>query len=180
MNQGFILEVSFDVQQISQRLRWNFRLQKQTVPPGTGANTGQLAFECGDTIALAVTGNSHNSLLASLSITQCHLVTRPLINSMHAHLGLAGDYPAPSPFTESAAVADFIGTSGPGEASGTATSMCWTPAIELDCINPGRWEMSLILTAHITLTSDAGEYTAHRVFSFDPECEVGTGIGVAL
>lgn len=179
MGTEYTLEVNFDVQQISQRLKWNFYKGKKPVLPYTGANTGQMVFDCGDTVTLMVTGNSHNSLLKKLAFTQCHLVTYPIINSMHAHLGPPGDYSPPSPFTNTGAVIDLLGTQEPALATGDANAWVWQSPAPQTCVNTGRWEMSLILTADITLNS-TDPYTRRRVFSFDPECEVGTGIGASL
>jgi hypothetical protein len=172
-----VLSVSFDVQQISQRLDWQFTRDGTPVPFGTGANTGLLPFTEGDKFSLIVTGNSHNAVLQSLAITQCHLVCRPILYSKHAHLGSAGSYPPPSPFNGTSAVIDFL-PQGPGaSASGNASAMQWPAPGIFSCNAVGRWEMSLILTAQIALNPSAGPYDTYRVFTFDPECEVGTGLG---
>ena len=171
-----VLTVSFDVQQISQRLDWGFSRDGTSVPPGTGANTGLLPFTTDDDFSLIVNGNSHNAVLQSLAITQCHLVCRPILYSKHAHLGTAGNYPPPSPFNDTSAVIDFL-QQGPGTtARGNSSLMQWNAPGSFPCNVVGRWEMSLILTAQIALNPNAGTYDSHRVFTFDPECEVGTGL----
>jgi hypothetical protein len=172
-----VLTVNFDVQQISQRLDWSFTSGENPVVPGTGANTGLLAFQNGDTFNLVVNGNSHSAVLESLMITQCHLFCRPILHSKHAHLGPAGSYPPPSPFNDTSAVIEFVGPGRAVPALGSARLMQWASQNPLQCNATGRWEVSLILTVQIALTPNAGSYDAHRVFSFDPECEVGTGLG---
>jgi hypothetical protein len=165
------LTVDFDIHQISQRLNWAFEAPDQPpIPPGTGMNTGLIPFKQGDTMTLVVQGNSIDPglpQLESLEIVDAYFITSPILYSKRAHPLQAGEYPAPSPFQGRNAVISV----GGGVASGTPSQMTWQADGALECRNLGRWEASLILTAKIT-TADG---VMHRVFSFDPECEVGTG-----
>jgi hypothetical protein len=165
------LNVEFDVEQDSQRLAWSFNgPQGRIARTGAGVETGLLAFNPGDTVAVSIVANSYSRQLESARIIDCHLITRPVLNSWTEPT--PGQYPLPSPFFgqgSAGAVTSFLPVSG---MSPTASQQSFTGQI-LHVVNPGRWQTSFVMTVAITTT---GGRTTYRVFTFDPECQVSTGV----
>jgi hypothetical protein len=169
------LMVSFDINQESEKLNWSFLdAERRPISKKDGVETGLFVFEAGDTFELNVVAKSYDGQLSNAHIIDCHLITRPIMHSKRVHPKIAGEYPYPSPFFDpdtwiegQGATASF----GGGVASGSPALMSWDSPHKLTCRNEGRWQTSFIMTVAIE-TMGQLEY---RVFSFDPETQVGTG-----
>jgi hypothetical protein len=175
-NNDYFLMVSFDICQESERLDWTFLdAEHQPVQKSTGLETGQFLFEAKDRMRLNVVANSYQETLKGVHIIDCHLINRPVMYSKRGNPDhIAGKYPYPSPFFNPAAMLNGQGATssfGQGAATGTPLRMTWDSDIALTYLNKGRWQMSFIITVAIE-TANGLEY---RVFSFDPEAQVGTG-----
>jgi hypothetical protein len=168
--------VSFDISQESERLDWTILdSEHQPVQKSTGLETGQFMLDVNDTMRLNVVANSYLKQLTSVHIIDCHLIHRPVMFSSRGNPAhLAGKYPYPSPFFNPATMANGQGATfsfGQGQATGTQSQMSWDSDAALTILNRGRWQMSFIMTVAIE-TAKGLEY---RVFSFDPETQVGNG-----
>jgi hypothetical protein len=173
---SYYLKVSFDISQESERLDWTILdSDHQPVKPSTGLETGQFVLDDHDTLRLNVVANSYLEQLSSVHIIDCHLIHRPVMFSRRGNSGhLAGKYPYPSPFFNPATMVNGQGATssfGQGQASGTPSQMSWDSDVAFTILNQGRWQMSFVMTVAIE-TAKGLEY---RVFSFDPETQVGTG-----
>ena len=173
---NYFLMVSFDICQVSEQLNWTFLDSKhEPVEPSKGAETGLFVFKAGDKMRLNVVANSYLEELVGVHIIDCHLINRPILFSKRETPELAGEYPYPSPFFDPAEPINGQGATssfGYGEATGSRMKMSWDSDIELIYRNKGRWDMSFILTVAIERANGRLEY---RVFSFDPEANVGDG-----
>jgi hypothetical protein len=165
-----ILTVVFDIDQDSQLLKWAFTADGQPIS-GDGVETGLLAFQQQDKISLVVHAKSKKGVLKQVEIQDCQMITSPLAITKREDPTRAGEFPAPSPFGAEAAVVSF----GIGIAEGSSTKAVWESGVVMECTNKGRWEMSLVMTTSISRTGDTPIAVERRVFSFDPELEVGTG-----
>ncbi len=173
---SYYLMVSFDICQESERLDWTFLdADHQPVKPATGLETGQFVFDAGDAMRLNVVANSYQGQLTSVHIIDCHLMHRPVMFSKRGNAShLAGTYPYPSPFFNPSTMVNGQGATfsfGQGQALGTPVQMSWDSEAALIIRNQGRWEISFVMTVAIE-TAKGLEY---RVFSFDPEGQVGSG-----
>ncbi|MFC5552079.1 hypothetical protein [Massilia aerilata] len=173
---SYYLRVSFDIGQESERLDWTILdSDHQPVQKSTGLETGQYMLDVNDTLRVNVVANSYLGELSSVHIIDCHLIHRPVMFSSRGNPAhLAGKYPYPSPFFNPATMVNGQGATfsfGQGQASGTQLQMSWDSDAALTILNQGRWQMSFIMTVAIE-TAKGLEY---RVFSFDPETQVGNG-----
>lgn len=171
------LTVGFDADQTSDQLAFGFESSDGGDPNHpTGLFAGEIHFREGEIFHLAVTGSGRPATFRSFQIVDCCLITRPMI--VNAGENRTTRYAVPSPFTQA------IGASHALELDFTS-SMTHTPELRLvtqhwkrtlDVGNtPGRWDMSLLLTVRIFRGEDRPDDI--RVFSFDPETEVGSGRG---
>jgi hypothetical protein len=173
---SYYLMVSFDICQESERLDWSILdSEHQPVQKSIGLETGQFVLDVNDTVRLNVVANSYLEQLTSVHIIDCHLIHRPVMFSSRGNPAhLAGKYPYPSPFFNPATMVNGQGATssfGQGQATGTPSQMSWDSDVALTILNRGRWQMSFIMTVAIE-TARGLEY---RVFSFDPETQVGNG-----
>jgi hypothetical protein len=172
---NYFLMVSFDICQESEKLNWAFlNSEHQPVEKSKGVETGLFVFEAGETMRLNVVANSYLDELVGVHIIDCHLINRPIMYSRRVTPHVAGEYPYPSPFFDPAEPLNGQGATssfGHGEAQGSRMKMTWDSDVELIYRNKGRWQMSFIMTVAIERANNL-EY---RVFSFDPEANVGTG-----
>ncbi|WP_377700831.1 hypothetical protein [Pseudoduganella sp. UC29_71] len=164
-----ILTATFDIDQDSQLLRWSFTADGKPIS-GQGVETGLLAFKLGDNLTVVVQARSEFGRLKQVDIQSCNLITMPRAFTKRENPERAGEFPEPSPFGDQYAVVDL--GNGICDASG-ASSAIWHAPRELTCDNLGRWELSFIITTNIIYTDGEVE---RRVFAFDPECDVGTGL----
>lgn len=169
---SIILNVQFDVGQESQQLNWYFSDAHGKINPNAGGpKTGLLSFQPGDTLTLAISAESSAGQLESVGVIDCNLITLPMLATWNKPN--PGTYPMPSPF--------FQVGSGPGStvsfmpvSASSATSKRQTfTGQTLTLNNLGRWKLTFMLTVAITEITGAINY---RVFTFDPECEVGNGL----
>lgn len=174
-NNNYYLMVSFDICQESDQLNWTFLdSEHQPVDPSKGVETGLFVFKAGDRMRLNVVANSYQEELVGVHIIDCHLVSSPIMYSKRVTPHLAGEYPYPSPFFDPAKLLNGQGATssfGHGAAQGSRMKMTWDSDLELIYRNKGRWDMSFIMTVAIERPNGL-EY---RVFSFDPEANVGEG-----
>lgn len=171
----YYLMVSFDICQESEKLDWAFLdSHHRPIEKAKGVETGLFVFEENDQMRLNVVANSYLGELSAVHIIDCHLAHRPMMYSKRVSPEFAGRYPYPSPFFNPAERLNGQGATnnfGHGEAKGTPQQMTWDSEVELIYRNKGRWDMSFIMTVAIE-TSRGLDY---RVFSFDPETNVGSG-----
>ena len=172
---NYYLMVSFDICQESDQLNWTFLdAQHQPLDPSKGVETGLFVFEACDRMRLNVVANSYREELVGVHIIDCHLTNRPIMYSRRVTPHLAGQYPYPSPFFDPAELLNGQGATssfGHGAAQGSRMTMIWDSDVELVYRNKGRWQMSFIMTVAI----ERANGLEYRVFSFDPEAQVGSG-----
>jgi len=173
----YYLMVSFDINQESEKLNWAFLdSEHQPLEKSKGVETGLFVFEAGETMRLNVVANSYLEELVGVHIIDCHLVNRPILYSRRLTPHVAGEYPYPSPFFDPAEPLNGQGATssfGHGAARGGPMKMAWDSDVELIYRNMGRWQMSFIMTVAI----ERANGLEYRVFSFDPEAQVGSGAG---
>lgn len=170
------LRVSFDVDQISGKLNWDFLPRSR---PDFGPHAGAILLPPGEHLHLEVIGNGKcASGYLSFEIVDCCLFTRPQVvctGPAYARTQFA----PPSPFVglpgaSYALPLKFTTQEGPHEQIDNYRSVVKHWEHRLTVGNTlGRWETSFIMTVHITrIGQDTPEA---RVFFFDPESEVGDG-----
>jgi hypothetical protein len=178
-----ILEVAFSVDQLGSDLRHTLARVTPDAPdpqPDSGVHAESLYFAPGEQVRFKVTGRgavgnrSAADAFVSFQIIDCVLITRPRVIQMAA--GLPTLYAAPSPFLQATGASyplalDFAPTASGLLPDGVRTvTQQWKHSLNVG-FNPGLWELSLVLTVRIM--RGAGAITEMRVFSFDPEAEVG-------
>lgn len=165
------LNVQFDIGQESQLLNWYFNDSHGKINPNAGGpKSGLLSFRPDDTLTLAVSADSSTGQLENVRVIDCSLITLPMLSTWNKPN--PGTYPLPSPFLtaegEPSAVVSFMPVK-PGAASPKRQTFSGQT---FSMRNMGRWKLTFMLTVEITEISGATNY---RVFTFDPECDVGTG-----
>ncbi len=166
------LNVQFDIGQESQQLNWYFSDSHGKINPNAaGPKSGQLSFKPDDTLTLAISADSSNGQLECARVIDCTLITLPMLATWNKPN--PGTYPLPSPFFQPdnglGAVASFM----PVEASSASSKRQTFTGQTLTLSNKGRWKLTFMLTVAITEVTGATNY---RVFTFDPEVDVGTGL----
>lgn len=166
------LNVQFDIGQESDQLNWYFSDSHGKINPNAGGpRTGLLSFQPDDTLTLAISAESSRGQLETVRVIDCTLITLPLLATWN--YPNPGTYPLPSPFFQSdngpGAVASFMPVSASSATSKRQTFSGQTLRLN----NKGRWKLSFVLTVAITEVTGATNY---RVFAFDPEVVVGTGL----
>lgn len=160
------IDVSFDIDQVSSDLAWNIdnaRHENRLKRLGRFAGAVRLDFD--DTVKIKVTAFARQGDLYGMTVLDAMLYTIPY----HTHRYL------PSPFSNSSATAS-IGQWQPAERvrGDTYDSLTHTSLTPLRVVQTqGRWQMSLVIT--VLIQRSAGDAQEVRVFSFDPETEIGTG-----
>lgn len=166
------LNVQFDIGQESQQLNWYFSDSHGKINPNSaGAKSGLLSFKPEDTLTLAISADSSKGEIESVRVIDCTLICLPMLATWNKPN--PGTYPLPSPFFQleksTGAVASFLPVT-PGQASSKRQTFTGQT---LTFSNMGRWKLSFLLTVAITEITGATNY---RVFMFDPEADVGTGL----
>lgn len=179
MSDTYNLQVTFDVTQPEDRVDWAFIGPNGVVPPGHGASNGDYVLASGNQLSLSVIAVNPLHSAASVTITGCHLITKPLLfTAALDSQGRAGTYPYPSPFhgpdetPSQGAVVDF--GQSPRFAIQGSQQVPWNSSVIQTCANQGEWELQFFMTAKIE-TPGREPLVAYRVFRFDPECQIGTG-----
>ncbi len=175
-----VLSVGFDADQISDQLAFKFTSPdgQEPVHP-TGLFEGEIYFCEGEVFHLRVIASGRKATFSSFQIVDCCLITRPKVVSAGAERTTR--YAPPSPFTQQigacqALVLDF--TSEAAERGDRRfVTQDWKHTLDVGNAL-GRWELSLVMTVRIFRGVDMQEDI--RVFSFDPETEVGSGRGKDL
>jgi hypothetical protein len=167
------LKVSFDIDQTSGKLDWDFTPRSR---PVSGRHAGAILLQPGELLHLEVDGNgSADSGLQAFKIIECCLMTRPQV--IQIGRGLQTLFAAPSPFAgiDCASYAfplDFDAGAPHTQPDGSLRiAQHWNGQLLVDK-PPGRWDMSFLITVLIDRGADE---PLLRVFSFDPESEVGDG-----
>ncbi|CDG85785.1 hypothetical protein [Janthinobacterium agaricidamnosum] len=173
------LIVGFDADQVSDQLAYQFISADggQPVHP-TGLFKGEIFFNEGEIFHLQVRGGGKRSTFTSFQVIDCAIVTLPKIVS-------AGEqrptrYAAPSPFLQATGACyplalDFASDTVLDELRGyRLIKQDWKHTLDVSN-TPGRWEISVVITVRIFRNVD--QQPEIRVFSFDPEGQVGPGRG---
>lgn len=175
-----LLETKFDVDQVSDNLAWRFVRRDGQGSPDKGKEAGSINLTVGEAFHVRVKAVSKNRIEGFEVINFC-LVSRPYIYQCGP--GVVTEYAPPSQFA----------ADKPGEIRGACTNLPADEfvrgavdateryhAIEQDWTGhltvgefQGRWELSVILTVKI-LRQDGS--CSVRVFSFDPETDVSSGV----
>lgn len=160
--------MQFDIDQASQQLNWYFSDSRGKINPKAGGlKSGLLS---GDTLGVAITVDSEAGQLLAARIVDCNMITLPRANTWE--MEKPGYYPMPSPFYRtdggSGVITSFMPVT-PGPATTHRQTFAGSP---VTIVNKGRYKLTFMITVAITDVSGA---TSHRVFYFDPECDVGTG-----
>jgi hypothetical protein len=172
-----LLKVSFDVSQTSDALDWEFLPNSR---PTKGNHAGGILFQPKEKLFLEIDGiGSDKSGFSGFDIIECCMITMPQIVQIGAKLPLK--YAAPSPFRDvPSAVFSFPHefqegvVPAPSEIVERERQFKQTWKGDLVVAEaPGRWEISLVVTVRIHF--GAARPSELRVFSFDPEGEVGDG-----
>ena len=166
------LNVQFDINQDSQQLNWYFSdTHGKLSPRQGGTKSGVLSFNPGDALTALIVADSAAGQLESARIIDCALITTPLVNTWN--MEKPGHYPEPSPFYKEGVGPGTIASFMPVKSNGGSARRQSFTGTTLIFANPGRWKLTFVMTVEITETSGV---VTHRVFGFDPECEVGTGV----
>lgn len=167
-----VLRVTYDTDQQGGALLWRVDSSSgRNLLVTSGPYAGALHFEPGDQIYVDVRGSGRLKTFVSGRILAAHLVTMP-------HTG-AGKFSAPSPFSDSTAVVELTDWNKPQmiDDVGLDTRYCLQQTtLPLPVVQKsGRWELSFVLSVALVLLEDGEQREYIRVFSFDPESEVGDG-----
>lgn len=178
------LELNFDADQITSDLTHRLVRVSPDAPdpaPRTGSRADSMYFAPGERLSLHITGYGAASVpeapgkeFVSFQVIDCVIVTRPQV--IQRGRGLETQYAAPSPFLQAVGACypvelDFTATAGGLLENGArSVTQSWKRTLDVG-LNPGCWQLSLVLTIRIM----RGQGTVHelRVLSFDPEAEVG-------
>lgn len=178
--QEVLLRVSFDIDQLSNRLVWVFD-DDGPVTPGRavvnafqryGRHAGAVHFNKGDQLTVHVLGFGSIKDFETFEVTDCTLATVP---TAYLHVP-----PPPSPFGNEHATqklkfakpVDLV-SKCPELRIRAAHGKSRLTVVE----EKGVWDFSLYVTVKITrIEPDGCHKHVLRVFLFDPESEVGTGV----
>lgn len=185
-----VLHVRFDVGQVTSQMMWDAEAAAMTSPPQCpayqtkGRNAGSVAIQPSGlfTVKLRATvGNTGSSPVMGLDILDATIITIP-------HLSIIDSANNIETWAITAA-SPFFDQNTPGGTCNAVLTLCKQPKITWNSQNQcyesdlgknirvagksGRWKLSVVVTAAITIERSG---TMIRVFHFDPECEVGTGI----
>lgn len=169
-----VLRVSFDMEQRGAHLFWRAADGdgERDVFAATGRYAGAVHLREGDAVSVEVTGYGTDRLI-STNLLDAVLFAMPLHGT--------GERLPPSPFSHTRATAP-IDRWLPGEIrlhrDGKLKASVQRSLTPLQVVQQsGRWMLSLVLTVMIESATDDGRLNEIRVFSFNPETEVGPRIG---
>jgi hypothetical protein len=175
------LTVGFDVEQTTDTLQYRFTSPDNAQPnPITGLYASEIYFGEGDIVHLEILGGGAEERFSGFKIIDCCLITRPLVTQ--AGPRVATRHASPSPFMQSIGATynfplDFSASMHVyecGEKKYRVVTHGWKRTLDVaQC--PGRWKLSLVVTVVIEGGPDSQQQV--RVFSFDPEGQVGPGTG---
>lgn len=168
-----IIRVSFDIEQISSDLVWRAAdaTSNRDLYGAVGRFAGAVHLRQDDAVTVQVTAYGREEALVNINVLDAMLYTVPHTSGRTLC--------APSPFSKVRA---------------TTPVEQWAPAEIHHCherklklavqksLTPlqvvatdGRWKLSLIITVLIERAIAQNKFSEIRVFSFDPEAEVGSG-----
>ncbi|HBK55069.1 MAG TPA: hypothetical protein DDZ76_02085 [Xanthomonadales bacterium] len=173
--QKAVLSVSYDVDQISGALLWRISEDDGTrnLLKATGPHAGSVHLVKGDQVFVDVYSTGLAETLIKTRVLNAYLISIPHTSGMA--------FCAPSLFSNDSAVIS-VGDWGklrpveppdPVEDRKYFVQRSKQPLIVIQ--QDGRWELSLVITVAIETNGPDGKSEKIRVFSFDPEAEVGTG-----
>lgn len=179
-----LLEANFDIQQVGGTLEWRFTRKDGDANPITGKYAGGIYYTVGEEMRVRVRAGCYKPL-KSFKVLDCTLVTLPQIVDIAPKK--KAQFAVPSPFVTNESVV-VTGGSVNLPAQGFVFSPVIKPepeyfelALEWDKHltvgqSEGRWEISFVITVQVVIDDGTRDgITSTRVFSFDPETEVGTG-----
>lgn len=170
------IDVSFDIAQVSNQLVW--AVDDSGSHPKYGRYAGGIRFFKGEILDfnLTATGNALRYPEFKVEILECTILTRPQIIAMDEELDVAS-YALPSLFVGPDLAARLITDINPKGQPHVIEGFRHLHFQRQNALtvgqNNGRWELSLYLTVRIT--NGPGGKPFLRVFTFDPESEVGNG-----
>lgn len=168
-----IIRVSFDIEQISSDLVWRAAEVKSNrdLFAAIGRYAGAVHLRQDDAVTVQVTAYGAEDSLLTINVIDAMLYTVPHTSG--------GVFCAPSPFSKVRATMP-VGQWSAAEIHhcherkvklAVQTSLAPLQVVETD----GRWKLSLIITVLIDRYVGNQKVSEIRVFSFDPEAEVGSG-----
>lgn len=181
--QRLVLEVRFDVDQQTDQL--SCRLYPDTMfppkpdpNPRHGGYANSLYFTPGDQVAVRVIGGGNKvdgkPTFASFQIVDCTIVTRPQV--VRRDSGVRTRYAPPSPFSQALGASfhvplDYSSHITANDQQYYELTQNWKSTLDVAYCQ-GLWDLSMVLTVRIVHGADGADEV--RVFSFDPETEVGS------
>ncbi|MES2317592.1 MAG: hypothetical protein V4631_08870 [Pseudomonadota bacterium] len=178
------LKLSFDADQNGSELVHSLVADNPGTPdpnPTHGPYADSLYFAPGEQVSVQITcSGSRAKRFDSFQIIDCVFITRPQV--VQRGRDLPTRYAAPSPFLQAIgacfpmaldfyAVADNSGSGiEPIHTDERIVTQYWKRTLDIG-LTPGLWSLSFAMTVRIT--RGLGSVDEIRVFSFDPEAEVG-------
>ena len=177
--QDVYLTVAFDADQVSDQLVHKFTSPDGSVPVHpSGLYEAEIYFCEGEVFHLRVLGGGRQDRFTSFQIVDCCLLTLPRVVSAGGNATVR--YAPPSPFLQPVGASyqmalDFTTSAvDDHDKRYRLVTQEWKRTLNVGTAH-GRWELSLTVTVRIfrgdQLQPDI------RVFSFDPEGQVGSGRG---
>ncbi|SFU29632.1 hypothetical protein [Pseudoduganella namucuonensis] len=174
------LSVSFDAQQLSSQLNWQFEPNSL---PWYGGNAGAILFNPKEQLSVEILAfGSKASGFDGFKVIECAILTRPQITRLTP--GEAVRFASPSPFDGATGACVLMEGFSPEPALGQSAfaERLRQPGYSMYGLQsdgfltvakaPGRWDLSFYLTVELAF---AGREPVRRVYYFDPESEVGDG-----
>lgn len=172
-----VLTVAFDVDQYSDQLVHTFTSPDGATPVHpTGLYQGEIYLCEGEVVHLKVLGGGKQDRFSAFQIIDCCLITVPKPGYIDPGKGFR--YATPSPFLQPRGATyplqlDFSSEiEDDPEKKYRLITQHWKPTLNVGNAL-GRWEISLVITVQISRGASLAPDI--RVFSFDPEGQVGSG-----
>lgn len=179
-----LLEANFDIQQVGGTLEWHFSRKDGDGNPITGKYAGGIYYTKGEEMRVRVRAGCYKPL-KSFKVLDCTLITLPQIVDIAPKK--KAQFAPPSPFVTNESIVVSGGTVNLA-AQGFKASAVITPEPEYFELavawdkhltvgqDEGRWEISFVVTVQVVVDDGSKDgLTCTRVYSFDPEGEVGSG-----
>lgn len=183
---SMLLQAKFDIDQVGYNMEWHFSRKDHNGNPIEGKDAGSIYFTKGESFFVHVSGGGKKKdgkdPFKSFRILDCCMISQPQLSQYGG--GNPTLFSPPSPFvtlegdipkhaTISMRPEKFKpwigGETAPGYYKQT---LAWDDHLKVGHVE-GRWELSVVLTVEITAPDGS---ISHRVFGFDPESSVGTGM----
>ncbi len=173
MSKKVIFRVTYDIEQLGGGLLWSASSESgQSLVADTGRYAGSVHFEHDDQIHVEVRGSGPLGKFVEARVLAAHFITLPHNEGMRTS--------APAPFSDETAVVAIPGwgkVQVRDDAVGALRYSEQTSKTPLPVIQKtGRWKLSMLLSVAIVRNVDGAVVETVRVFGFDPESEVGTGM----